>query len=60
MNYTQCVFCKQPFSSLNVFTELGAKETQVSGMCDCATKPVVWTKGDMKRLYDSWWGLEHE
>lgn len=34
MNYVQCVFCKQPFSDVNVYSELGWKETQISGMCE--------------------------
>lgn len=32
--YTQCVCCNEPFSEKNVFTHLGAKETQLSGMCE--------------------------
>lgn len=34
MTYTHCICCKQPFSSLNVFTVAGAKETTISGMCE--------------------------
>lgn len=29
-----CVFCKEPFSDKNVFTQLGWRETQISGMCE--------------------------
>lgn len=31
---TQCISCKQPFTSANVFSQLGCKETQISGMCE--------------------------
>lgn len=34
--YRKCVCCKNEFSSENTHTELGWKETQISGMCeDC-------------------------
>ncbi len=34
--YCECVQCKNEFSSENTHTELGWKETQISGMCeDC-------------------------
>lgn len=29
-----CIFCKQPFSKENVYSHLGAKETQISGSCE--------------------------
>jgi hypothetical protein len=29
-----CIFCKEPFSDKNVFTQLGWRETQISGMCE--------------------------
>ena len=34
MKYTRCINCKQPFTTANVFTSQGAKETQISGMCE--------------------------
>jgi hypothetical protein len=34
MTYTKCEMCKQPFSALNVFSVEGAKETQISGLCE--------------------------
>lgn len=30
----RCVVCRQPFSDQNVFTELGWKETHISGTCE--------------------------
>lgn len=33
-HYTECVCCNEPFSDKNVFTYLGAKETQIRGMCE--------------------------
>ena len=30
----KCVSCDQPFTDSNVFTELGWKETKISGMCE--------------------------
>lgn len=33
--YTHCIECRQLFTSKNVFTREGAKETQLSGMCEC-------------------------
>ena len=35
MTYTKCITCNQPFSKDNVFTDAGAVETQLSGMCEC-------------------------
>jgi hypothetical protein len=35
MTYTACITCKEPFSKANVFTVEGARETQLSGMCEC-------------------------
>lgn len=32
--YTECIQCKEPFSKENVFTQEGARETQISGMCE--------------------------
>ena len=29
-----CIFCKEPFSDKNVFTPLGWRETQISGICE--------------------------
>lgn len=37
MTYTEithCIQCKAPFSELNVFTREGARETNISGMCE--------------------------
>lgn len=34
LNYTKCVCCKEEFSEFNVFTQLGAVETQLSGLCE--------------------------
>lgn len=34
MKYTHCIYCKQPFSAQNVFTEDGARETQLSQTCE--------------------------
>lgn len=34
LNYTHCVYCKEEFSKENVFTQEGAVETQISGMCE--------------------------
>lgn len=30
-----CVQCKRPFTSLNVYTEAGWRETKISKMCEC-------------------------
>lgn len=32
---TTCINCRQPFSSQNVYSLLGWKETQISGYCEC-------------------------
>jgi hypothetical protein len=32
--YEECICCKQPFNTINTFTEAGWKETQTSGMCE--------------------------
>lgn len=32
--YTHCLMCKEEFSEKNVFTEAGARETQISGLCE--------------------------
>ena len=32
--YIKCILCKEPFTESNVYTDLGWKETQVSGMCE--------------------------
>ena len=34
MNYTKCVCCNLPFTSQNVYSRAGWKETQISGMCE--------------------------
>lgn len=34
MIFCNCIICKQPFSNLNVFTVEGAKEVNISGMCE--------------------------
>lgn len=34
LNYTHCVCCKEEFSKENVFTQEGAVETQISGLCE--------------------------
>lgn len=31
---THCYHCGSAFSAANVFTEAGARETQISGMCE--------------------------
>lgn len=31
---THCMLCHEPFSTVNVFTPEGAKETQISGICE--------------------------
>lgn len=32
--YTHCIEYKQQFSRANVFTKDGARETQISGLCE--------------------------
>ena len=32
--FTKCYTCGQPFTRVNVFTTLGWRETQISGMCE--------------------------
>lgn len=33
--FTKCVFCGQPFErGVNVFTDAGQRETQISGVCE--------------------------
>lgn len=32
--FTQCVFCKQPFTNENVYSQMGWRETQISGSCE--------------------------
>jgi len=29
-----CIQCREPFSANNVFTEAGARETKISGICE--------------------------
>jgi len=43
LNYTNCVCCKEEFSKENVFTQEGAAETQISGMCEkCFDEILEW------------------
>lgn len=32
--FAKCVDCQRPFTQANVFTTLGWRETQISGMCE--------------------------
>lgn len=31
---THCIFCKQEFTSQNVYSKMGWRETQISGSCE--------------------------
>lgn len=46
VTHTRCVFCKQPFSAENVFTELGAKEVAISGSCEKCWDELVADVGE--------------
>lgn len=38
-NFTHCINCKEPFTIKNVHTQEGARETQISSLCeDCFDK----------------------
>lgn len=32
--YLTCIECQQPFTRKNVYSDLGWKETQISGLCE--------------------------
>lgn len=34
LNPNKCVFCEEDFSSKNIFTKLGWKESKISGICE--------------------------
>lgn len=33
-NFNHCFQCKQPFTSENVYSDMGWRETQISGICE--------------------------
>lgn len=39
--YTRCVSCEQQFTDVNVYSELGWKETQISGLCETCFDEIV-------------------
>ncbi len=46
MTYTKCIACHLPFSAANVFTEAGARETQLSGLCEACFDNLFEEDGD--------------
>lgn len=53
LNYSQCILCKSEFSELNVYSEEGWRETQLSGMCELCFDKVTLDSEEFEREYES-------